>query len=74
MVTQGTNTMKCSSGLHTQARLRPPTASPAPSTSFSSPSRLIPRARGLRMGLDRPMEERNVGLEVMDTDGLEYEF
>lgn len=53
--------------------LNPPTASPAPSTSLSSPSLRIPRTKGLSIGLDKPIDARNVGLDVIDT-GLEYEL
>ncbi len=56
--------------LHTKSRaihprLRPPTASPAPSTSLSSPSNLRVRGTGLIIGLDKPIDARNVGLDVM---------
>ena len=48
--------MKC------HPRVKPPTASPAPSTSFSSPSIRLVRGTGLNTGLARPIDGRIVGL------------
>jgi len=43
--------------------VKPPTASPAPSTSLSSPSPRLARGTGLKTGLARPIEDRIVGLD-----------
>jgi len=63
--------------LQCYSNVNPPTASPAPCTSLSSSSPLLPiyRGTGLKIGLAKIMDDLRVGLEVMLTgrgkDGYE---